>query len=73
MIEPGDKPIGEVRVNGRPAEFFFDPDKGIVHGRVTYGAEPTVVEATVAPDGASRLPEQPLPPDDLTLQYLRKR
>lgn len=72
-IEPGDKPIGEVRVNSRPAEFFFDADKGIVHGRVTYGVDPTVVEATVAPEGASRLPEQPLPPDDLTLQYLRKR
>jgi hypothetical protein len=73
VIEPGDKPIGEVRVGGQPAKFFFDPAKGIMHGRVTYGREPTVVEATAAPDAASRLPEQPLPPDDLTLQYFRKR
>lgn len=72
VLQPGDKAIGYVLVNGLPGEFFFDPEKKVVHGRVTYGSAPTIIEAAVAPDGGVALPEERLPADELTLRYLRK-
>lgn len=57
VIAPGEEPLCEVRVNGKPAEFFFDAEKRLVHGWVTFGSEPVVVEADTTGAG---LPVAPL-------------
>ncbi len=57
--------LKEVTVNGAPAEFAFDPASGLVHGRVTFTAEPLRVEAVVSDDGRGKLPEKALTPERL--------
>jgi hypothetical protein len=42
----GTKPIGEVRVNGKPSPFFLDSAQGVVHGEVIFGPDPVRIEVT---------------------------
>jgi hypothetical protein len=70
VVFAGPKAIREVRVDGKPAEFFHDPDSGLVHGKVTFAAEPMTMEVVVSGDGQATLPAKSLTPDDLA-QYLK--
>jgi hypothetical protein len=70
VLSASGRALEGVTVNGQPAEFFLDPAKNLVHGEVTFTTEPLKLEAVLSPDGRSKLPEKPLPPDRLTVECL---
>jgi len=57
----------------RPSRFFLDASRGIAHGKVTFAIRPVTIEAAVSQNPRSNLPTRAVPPNDLSLQYLRKR
>jgi hypothetical protein len=65
----GDLGVAGVTVNGEPAEFFVDKDRGLVHGPATFGREPLLLEAVGVRDGTHALPEKAVEPDPVTAQY----
>jgi len=70
VLGTGGHTIRQVNVNAQPAAFFADRERGFAYGRVTFGNEPVLLEAFV--DGDAALPEQPIPPDDLSTDYIVK-
>jgi hypothetical protein len=58
MLVARDTTINEVLVNGEKQPFFFDASQGLVHGIVTFGAEPLRVEVRCSESGASVLPQK---------------
>ena len=72
IVATGGKGIGQVTVNGAPAEFFVDAARGMIHGKVTFGLEPVDIAVVCAPDGANKLREQALTPDKLSAYYTSK-
>ena len=51
----GDRGIDHVTVNGRPAEFLFDPDGQIAGGRVLFSLEPITIRVMCTNDGTCKL------------------
>ena len=60
-------------VDEKPTNFFLDSSGGIAHGDVTFTHRPISVEVRFAPDSRSKLTTKMISPDDLTIQYLRKK
>lgn len=58
-------PIGpavqQVSVAGKPAPFFFDRARGLVHGQVVFQSKPIELVVSCSAAGASSLPEKPAP------------
>lgn len=74
ILGTGGNSVARVTIDARPAEFFADPERGLAYGKVTFGREPVVLEAVTAsgPDSShtvETLPQQPIPPDELTTLY----
>jgi len=72
FLGTGGKGIEQVTVNGKRSEFFADPVNKVIHGKVTFGREPIALEATCTADGACRLPNRSVTPDELTTEYFAK-
>ncbi len=68
-----DRGIESITVDERPAAFFLDSSRRIAHGEVTFAARPVVVEVRFSQDSRSKLTTKAISPDDLTMQYLRKK
>ncbi|MCX5758056.1 MAG: hypothetical protein NTU83_06045, partial [Candidatus Hydrogenedentes bacterium] len=64
--------IKEVTVDGKPAEFSLDRATDLVHGNVSFTAQPVKLEAIMSDDGHSKLPEKALTPDRLMLECLAR-
>lgn len=71
VLGTGGNGVARVTVDGKPAEFYADPERGFVYGKVTFQRDPVAVEVT-AGDEPGALPQQSIPPDDLTTEYLSK-
>jgi len=71
VVGTGGHTLGQVTVDGKPAEFFADPGRGLVHGKVTFAQGPVRLE-TAAVSDAGALPQRPLTADELTTEYWRK-
>lgn len=70
ILGTGGNTPGRVTVDGQPAEFFVDPQRGLAYGKVTFGREPILIETTVVgPQSAEALPQKPIPADELTTEY----
>jgi hypothetical protein len=54
--------VKHVTVDGRPAEFFVDPRRKVIHGIVKFGTRPISIEVVATPDDTGRLSEAPIPP-----------
>lgn len=68
VLGTGGNTLGQVAVNSQPSAFFCDPERGLAYGKVTFGYEPVLLEASaVIDDGA--LPRQPIPPGELAEEY----
>jgi hypothetical protein len=65
LVAVGAGPIGEVRVDGKPATFHLDAARRIVHGKVRFGAAPLRVEVSATSADRDVLPEGPIPPAEL--------
>jgi hypothetical protein len=72
VLHTSGRGIKETTVNGKPAEFSLDPATNLVHGHVTFTAQPIKVEALMSDDGRNKLPEKALPPDQLTVECLAR-
>jgi len=64
--------IKEIMVDGKPASFFLDRATGLVHGTVTFTAQPIRLEAILSGDGDTQLPKKSLTPDRLTSECLAR-
>jgi len=74
VLGTGGNTLGQVTVEGRPAEFYVDPDRGLAYGKVIFSREPVLLETVVIPaSGIPRegdlLPQSPIPPDELSTEY----
>jgi hypothetical protein len=61
--------INRVVVDGKPAEFFFDPAQGLAHGAVTFTTKPLKIEVFYPTGGANKLPQRTVVADALVLQW----
>ncbi len=64
------KTVRQVRVAGKPAEFFHDPTTGLVHGELVFDAAPVSLELSLSDIAKDSLPAKPLAGDELA-QYLK--
>jgi hypothetical protein len=60
FLAPAAPGIHPVLVAGQPAEFFFDPVRGLAFGTVTFAAKPLKLEVLCSAAGANQLPEMPV-------------
>jgi hypothetical protein len=68
LIGVGDKNVSQVRVNGKQSPFFLDSAERVVHGRVTFGRDPVLVEVTCSAASQGALPEKAVPSVSLPTQ-----
>lgn len=68
VLGTGGTALGQVMVDAQPAAFFCDPERGLAYGKVTFGREPVLLEASTVTDD-SALPQQPIPPSELAAAY----
>jgi hypothetical protein len=73
LVGAADRGIESIMVDGKPAKFFLDSSRVIAHGEVTFAARPVAVEVRFSPESRSKLTTKAISPDDLTMQYLRKK
>ncbi|MBN1343743.1 MAG: hypothetical protein JXQ73_13740 [Phycisphaerae bacterium] len=73
FVGTGDVGVREVKVGGKPSDFFFDVSKRVAHGPVRFGAEPVRVEVRCSEDRAGKLPERAIGPDELAVERGGKR
>jgi hypothetical protein len=73
LVGAADRGIESIMVDGKPAKFFLDSSRVIAHGEVTFAARPVAVEVRFSPESRSKLTTKAISPDDLTIQYLRKK
>jgi len=52
--------LKDILIAGKPAPFYYDPSRGMVHGLVTFTSDPLQIEVHCSPDGGNRLPEKPV-------------
>lgn len=57
--------VEKVLVAGQPGAFSFDSVRGLVHGPVTFAAEPLKLEVVWSTDHVNRLPEAPVKADPI--------
>ncbi len=57
--------IKQVNLGGKPEPFLFDPAEGLVHGKVTFTAQPLKVEVFCSASAANELPLSPVPASPL--------
>ncbi len=69
VLGTGGNTLEQVTVNKQPVEFFADPERGLVYGKVTFAHEPVLLETIPALDTSKTLPQHPIPPDELTTEY----
>lgn len=70
ILGTGGNTLGQVSVDARPAEFFADPERGLVYGKVTFRREPILLETIAVPDAdgphaADALPQHSIPNGDI--------
>jgi hypothetical protein len=53
--------IEQVQVGGKREPFFLDAAQGVVHGQVTFTAQPLRVEVFCSANAVNALPERPMP------------
>jgi hypothetical protein len=64
--------VKAVTVDGKPAEFFFDPAKRLVHGNVTFTTQSVKLEVIFSSNGHNGLAEKSLGPDKLAQECLSR-
>jgi hypothetical protein len=67
LVGLGAKSVRQVKVNGSNAQFYLDPVQRLVHGRLTFTADPLRIEVTCSDKTVGTLPErftEPLPLPD---------
>ncbi len=74
VLMPGENTVDSITVNGQAAAFFLDRDAGLLHGTITYGQAPVLLEVHRGDNGsASPIPVKPITPDRLTREGESKR
>jgi hypothetical protein len=68
VLNQANRPVREVLVEGKKADFFFDPGKGLVHGMVKFTTHPVTLDAMCGTTGSEGLPRQALPASPLARQ-----
>lgn len=61
--------IGEIRVDNEPMQFYSDPERGLIHGKITYGKSPCLLEVCPAEKESEGLPVRALTPDEIGRYY----
>ncbi|MCA1901304.1 MAG: hypothetical protein LDL53_03665 [Candidatus Hydrogenedens sp.] len=70
IFNKGKRTIDKITVDGKPTDFYYDPAKDLIFGKITYTARPVVISLHTIPtnnikDSAMSLPEEKLPPLEL--------
>jgi hypothetical protein len=73
LVDAADRGIEEIIVDGKPGKFFLDSSCGIAHGVVSFSKYPVTVEVKFSSESLSKLSTKGISPDNLTMQYLRKK
>jgi hypothetical protein len=59
FLTPGPEPIAAITVNGKPAKFARGTDGQLLHGEVSFGHEPVLLEMELGPEVQSLPAEDP--------------
>ena len=69
FVGVADGGVGEVKINGERAEFFFDPSRRLAHGTLTFSRDPVTIEVAWSPDNQASLPEKTIMADQFVTEY----
>ena len=72
VFDAAGRGVKEVTVDDKPAEFFVDPAKRLVHGHVTFTTQSVKLEVIFSSDGHNGLAEKSLGPDKLAQESLSR-
>jgi len=60
FLTPGPQPVAAITVNGKPAKFARSTDGQLLHGEVSFGREPVLLEVELGPEVQSLPVEDPV-------------
>ena len=69
LLVAGNHRFNQVSVDAAPANFYYDPQQRLTHGKITFKKGPVRLDALSVEDTGTGLPEVPLEPDDLHRYY----